>query len=155
MAGEGEKEADLDEIDEDAVPICPCCLTPVDSDEELFCPKCGAPIDPVASMMPFERIHAQGYVFRQAVAKPTNWLVVVGIWVLLAPQVIVIVALLLWPGGASGADASPLLPEPPVAVGWDERGMQFLLGVYALVLAVIVGRVTWAFVQQRRNGDSA
>ena len=92
--------------------------------------------------MPFERIEAQGYVFRQAVSRPRNWLVLVGIWVLLTPQVIGIAALLAWPdGGFEPGSGGP---------GWDEIGMQALLGFYALVLAIIVARVTVAFF--RRNG---
>lgn len=129
--------------EEEGVPICPFCLARLESDEALFCDRCGAPVDSVAAIMPFERIEAQGYLFREAVSRPRNWLVLVGIWVLLVPQVIVITVLLAWPGDAKASGSS--------SPGWDERGMQALLAFYALVLAIIVARVTVAFFRRGRT----
>ena len=146
-SGEGEEAAESDDFGEDeGVPVCPCCLARLESDEALFCDRCGAPVDSVAAIMPFERIEAQGFVFRQAVSRPRNWLVLVGIWVLLVPQVIVIAVLLAWPGGGLGPGS--------VGPGWDEIGMQVLLAFYALVLAIIVVRVTVAYFRRKRPGVS-
>ena len=140
-----ESESEEPGLEEDeGVPVCPCCLARLESDEALFCDQCGAPVDSVAAIMPFERIQAQGFVFRQAVSRPRNWLVVVGIWVLLTPQVVGIAALLAWPDGGFEPGSS--------ATGWDEIGLQALLGFYALVLAIIVARVTVAFFRRKDTG---
>jgi len=59
--------------------LCPGCLTPNDS-RAHFCPNCGAPLDSYASSAPFERLLAQGYIFRRLGEKPGGLLGFLGVW---------------------------------------------------------------------------
>lgn len=52
--------------EENAVPICICCLEVIPYDRILFCPNCRAPVDPLASWLPFERIFSWGFALRRA-----------------------------------------------------------------------------------------
>ncbi len=133
---------EYERADSDSSPICPCCLEIVESDEVLFCPKCGAPIDPVASMLPFEQILAEGYVWRRAGDSPRSWVVLVGIWLLMLPGVLLGLVILFgersaWTGNLEGA-------------GWSET--VFLL-IYGAVSALLVVKVTRNFL--KRAGKSA
>lgn len=66
--------------------ICPACQTPND-EFESFCSKCGSPIGTTATLAPVQRIRTEGLLFRRAVDKPPNLVVLVGIWILFAPSV--------------------------------------------------------------------
>ena len=47
-----------------------------------FCVKCGAPLTSYASTGPFERLFAEGSVYRSAAERPRKLMVVVGIWLI-------------------------------------------------------------------------
>ena len=72
--------------------VCPGCLTP-QPEGPHFCVKCGAPLTAFSTVGPFERIFAEGHSLRRAVSGPTSKLVVVGMWLLVVPQVLVLFAL--------------------------------------------------------------
>ncbi len=64
----------------DGADLCVSCL------QELFdgsgqCPHCGCPVEPTAAMSPLERVHAEGFIYRQAIAAPRSLIVVWGIGV--------------------------------------------------------------------------
>ena len=61
--------------------LCVSCVFPNDP-EAHFCVKCGAPLSSYAATGPFERIFAEGHVYRQAAERPRSLIVVVGIWVI-------------------------------------------------------------------------
>lgn len=67
--------------------LCPCCLQEVAS-LDFLCPHCGAPVSGLAGFMPWERFLAQGYIYRQAVAKPRRPVVLVGMWLVFSPPLI-------------------------------------------------------------------
>lgn len=61
----------------DGADVCPACLAELTMNG-TFCPQCGAPVSPTAALAPFERVLAEGYVYRQAVQSPRSLMVVVG-----------------------------------------------------------------------------
>lgn len=136
-------EIEGDPVDSDSSPVCPCCLEVVESDQVLFCPKCGAPIDPVAGMLPFEQILAQGYVFRRAGDSPQSWIVVAGISLLMLPGLILSVAILFggqaaWTGGFD-------------VISWPETVFILISGVLSFFL---IAKVTRRFLK-RANGEAS
>ena len=138
-------EAEIEE-DPDAVPICLCCLAPLVSSDSLFCQRCGAPVDSLSAVLPYERILAQGFLFRTAVERPRNWRVVAGIWFLFGPASALVpfsILLLLFrvfqPGESSFEEMAGLL----VSLG---------VGVISLVLLI---RVTRGFLGHRKNRASS
>ena len=79
-----------DELDEEILEgadLCVACLFPVRPGSEL-CGKCGAPHGSFSAMLPFLRVLAEGYVYRQAVQKPRSWITVAGIWVIFGAQLL-------------------------------------------------------------------
>ena len=66
--------------------ICPACQTTND-EFETFCRKCDSPIGTTATLAPVPSIQTQGFLFRKAVDKPPNLIVVIGIRILFAPTV--------------------------------------------------------------------
>lgn len=116
----------------------------VESDQVLFCPKCGAPIDPVAGMLPFERILAEGYVWRRAADSPRSWIVVVGIWFLMLPGLILSLVILFgglaaWTGGLG-------------ATSWPETVFLLIFGVLSFFL---MARVTGRFLKRANREASS
>lgn len=90
-------------------------------------------------MMPFEKIFAEGYVYRQAAESPRKFIVVAGIWLIFIPMAVEGV-LLLPKGGWRGLK------------GWNEfdESLGYLVNaVVALGLlaisAVIILRTTCAY----------
>ena len=63
----------------DGADVCPACLAEL-SDGKSFCPACNAPVSPTAAISPFERVFAEGYIYRQAVSSPRKLIVIVGVW---------------------------------------------------------------------------
>jgi hypothetical protein len=47
--------------------------------------KCGAPLSSYAATGPFERLFAEGHVYRQAAERPRSLIVVFGIWIIFGP----------------------------------------------------------------------
>lgn len=60
--------------------LCVSCVAP-NHPLAHFCSKCGAPLTPYAAIGPFERIFAEGFIFRRAVQKPQKFIVVLGVWI--------------------------------------------------------------------------
>ena len=61
--------------DESMTELCVCCVRPHYPDD-LFCHRCGAPVHGLATLLPFERIFAEGFVMRRAAENPPSRFVV-------------------------------------------------------------------------------
>jgi hypothetical protein len=61
--------------------ICTSCTAPNDPSAH-FCSKCGAPLSSFATIAPFERLFAEGFIYRQAAERPRSFLTVLGVWVI-------------------------------------------------------------------------
>lgn len=68
----------------DGADLCPACLAELTAGCG-FCPKCAAPVTPTVAMSPFERVFAEGFIYRQAVGNPRKLIVVVGAWLVFLP----------------------------------------------------------------------
>ncbi len=65
--------------------LCLGCLAP-NSSLANFCGDCGAPLTGYAATGPFERVLAEGHLYREAIQRPRSWIVVAGVWLLFAPM---------------------------------------------------------------------
>jgi len=61
--------------------LCTSCTTP-NSPVAHFCVKCGAPLSSFATIAPFERLFAEGFIYRQAAERPRKLIVVLGVWLI-------------------------------------------------------------------------
>ena len=61
--------------------LCVSCLAPNDPTAH-FCVKCAAPLSSYASTGPFERLFAEGAIYRQAAQRPRSLVVVLGVWLI-------------------------------------------------------------------------
>jgi len=78
-----------EELEEtEGVPICLNCAAPLAKGEN-FCKKCGAPASFAAMSMPYESVLARGFAARQASTKPRKLIVVIGMWVWMAPMFLI------------------------------------------------------------------
>jgi len=65
---------------------CPHCLT-INHPLSYFCLTCMTPLTSHAAIDPIYRIYAQGNTYQKAAAKPANFLVVLGMWLLFGLQI--------------------------------------------------------------------
>lgn len=59
--------------------LCTSCAAP-NRPSAHFCIKCGAPLSSYAMIAPFERLFAEGFIYRRATEHPRNLITVSGIW---------------------------------------------------------------------------
>jgi heme/copper-type cytochrome/quinol oxidase subunit 1 len=67
--------------------LCLSCLAPNEISAH-FCVKCRAPLSFHASTGPFERLFAEGFVYRHAAQRPRNLIVVMGVWLIFFPMML-------------------------------------------------------------------
>ena len=79
----------------DGADLCPACLAEL-TEGCNFCASCAAPVTPLAGWMPFERVFAEAYIYRQAVASPRTLFIVVGAWFVFLPLLATGIIMLLW-----------------------------------------------------------
>ncbi|BDS08226.1 hypothetical protein NT6N_32660 [Oceaniferula spumae] len=72
----------------DGPDLCLCCLSPV-KHAANFCSDCGAPLGFLAATIPYQRVLAEGYLYRRAIQSPKSILTVSGIWLIFGTQMIV------------------------------------------------------------------
>ncbi len=60
-----------------------------------FCIKCGAPLSSYAAIGPFESVLAEGHVYRSAVERPRNLIILLGIWVIFGMTALACLVVLL------------------------------------------------------------
>jgi zinc-ribbon domain len=61
--------------------LCTNCAAPNEPSVH-FCVKCGAPLSSFATFAPFERILAEGFIYRQAANCPRSLITVLGVWLI-------------------------------------------------------------------------
>jgi len=71
--------SDTQTPESDEKQLCTSCTTPNEPNAN-FCIKCGAPLSSYANIAPFERLFAEGFIYRQAAENPRKLIVVLGIW---------------------------------------------------------------------------
>ena len=59
--------------------LCTSCAAPNEPTAD-FCVKCGAPLSSFSMIAPFERLFAEGFIYRQAADRPRSLITVLGIW---------------------------------------------------------------------------
>ena len=113
--------------------LCVGCLFPNDP-EAHFCAECGAPLSSYAATGPFERIFAEGHVYRQAAERPRSLIVVLGIWIIFGPLALTGVVL--------------------VAVGRGSGSAFFLVGALLLVFSfVMIAKTTRNYFTGRKSDE--
>ena len=100
-----------------------------------FCKQCGAPIGDFTTTMPFERIQAEGFAYREATSNPRKPIVVIGIYILFLPGFLAFLATVIFTIIQPGA-LGLLLP------------MTFL----GVVSFVILYKTTKNFIKNRQSG---
>ncbi len=81
--------------------LCTSCTTPNEPDVN-FCAKCGAPLSSYATIGPFERLFAEGFIYRQAAEQPRHLIVVLGVWLIFGAIAMGGITLLMMGGGKDG-----------------------------------------------------
>ena len=59
--------------------LCTSCTAPNETSAN-FCVKCGAPLSSYSMISPFERLFAEGFIYRQAANRPRRLITVLGVW---------------------------------------------------------------------------
>lgn len=111
--------------------LCPHCLQVVPEDATL-CIHCKAPLSAIATLDPFQRIHAEGFIYREAAGAPRSLVTVVGIWVIQLP--VIMLGFLAVCAVAMERSATWEL--------WVTAGSMLLFGAAGLMLCV---RCTWNY----------
>ena len=63
---------------------------------EKFCRHCRAPLQPLSAINPYERVFAQGFVWRLVTRNPRNLWVVLGVWLYFLPTFLFVFFTLKW-----------------------------------------------------------
>ncbi len=145
-ASTSETHENVDQAGGQAIPVCPHCMTANDPLAD-FCAQCGAPLTSLATMDPYKNIFAQGWAYRRAAARPTSWVVVLGMWLIFGPMVLTCsCSMIMTPYAWLGTAQDPI-----------STVVYMLLGLAILALyAAILYRVTSRFISQRsRSRDHA
>lgn len=61
--------------------LCIQCMTD-NRPGSHFCRQCGSPLSSYAATGPFERLFAEGHLYRRATEQPQRLIVVLGVWVI-------------------------------------------------------------------------
>ncbi|MES2996220.1 MAG: hypothetical protein V4733_05350 [Verrucomicrobiota bacterium] len=79
----------MSETPENGVPdeLCVKCLAP-NMPGVLFCVDCGAPLGMMSTIDPIHRTLAEGFAIRNAVEGPPKLIILVGIWLIMAPLLV-------------------------------------------------------------------
>lgn len=121
--------------------LCIYCVEP-NAPLVKFCRHCRAPIHPLAAWCPYERVHATGFVWRAAVARP-GLLVLLGVWLYFLTSVAGGVTTLWW--AFRYIDCTSLR-------GWMEISSIGLgSGVLAMLGIGMIARVTQAYFTRPRG----
>lgn len=118
--------------------LCPNCLTG-NVPGRNFCIKCGAPLSSHAAIGPFERIFAEGYIYRTAAERPHKFIMVLGIWCIFGPLALIGVtsfSVFAMPDETSGFDVG------------DAAGILLMLFVVSISATLIV-KTTWNYIAWR------
>jgi hypothetical protein len=61
--------------------LCTSCAAP-NEPTAGFCIKCGAPLSSFSMIAPFQRLFAEGFIYRQAADHPRSMITVLGVWLI-------------------------------------------------------------------------
>lgn len=131
------------------VPLCPYCMTPLESQFDHFCPNCAGPVTTYAATAPLAQAYAEGQMLQKAVNGRPSLIVLLGMWLLLGPQALVMLVMLiqgsvcvLYPGVETPSLVSMVVDNPsqevPYAIVMELIGIAFLA-----VYLIILWKVTW------------
>ena len=129
---------------------CPHCLT-INHPLSYFCITCMTPLTSHACIDPLYRIYAQGNTYQEAAAKPTNFLVVLGMWLIFGWQI----PFMIW-GFIEFLSEAEITQEayyigyaPPLSATFPELLSKcfglILAGVMLLLYIAIIVKVTWNY----------
>jgi len=134
-------------------PICPHCARPITPDCH-FCPHCDGPISAHASTDPYGQIFSTGRALGRATTRPNSFYVVFGVWLLLLPQVLLLLFALgpaimavVAPGQSHWWFGPMVTPESTDRIA-DAMKVAFLLGILFLYGTIIV-MTTRSYVRRR------
>jgi hypothetical protein len=132
---------------------CPHCLT-INHPLSYFCITCMTPLTSHAAIDPIYRIFAQGNTYQKAAAKPANFLVVLGMWLIFGLQI----PFMLWGffGSLSGTDVTQgaylISYKPPLYETLSELLSKVFViisaGVMLLLYVAIVVKVTRNYLRK-------
>lgn len=138
--------------------VCPHCVEPITRFDH-FCPHGGGPVTAHASTDPLGQVFASGRAYQNA-AKSTRRLVVIGMWLILGPQLPLLIygpfltlSNLFRPGRSdSYGDGSVLTPiSDGLAVECLKAGL--VIGMLVLCGAILT-KVTSRYLKARGKHDA-
>ena len=91
--------------------LCPHCIAQ-NTPGRNFCRDCGSPLSPYAAICPWERIFAEGHIYRTAVERPNRFIILLGIWLIFGPTALLGVFIV------SGLRTSADILGPDDLAGW-------------------------------------
>jgi hypothetical protein len=118
-------EADQHSSEQKGEQLCTSCTAPNEPSAH-FCAKCGAPLSSFAMIAPFERLFAEGFIYRQAANHPRNLITVLGVWFIFG--LTALVGLVILVAATQSAD---------VGLGAAIVGVVFGVAVFGVSLAMI------------------
>lgn len=118
--------------------LCPHCLMQNVPDTN-FCPHCGSPLSPYAAIGPWERLLAQGHIYRTAAEHPHRLIVVLGIWLIFIPTVFLGMGIPFWMTGGG------------TTAGWVEVLGWLFAGALAMLSLSIIVKTTRNFIMLRKR----
>jgi hypothetical protein len=135
---------------------CPHCLT-INHPLSYFCITCMTPLTTHACIDPLYRIYAQGNTYQKAAAKPTNFLVALGMWLIFGLQI----PIMIWVFFESLSeaeitrDAYPIGYVPSLSATLPELLSKcfglILAGVMILLYTAITVKVTRKYYHSRNH----
>lgn len=131
-----ERESVQQPQDDEERLVCPACLE-LNHPEACFCAACAAPVGWFATIGPYERVFAYGFMYRRAIAVQPCRIVLITMWLICLPYVI---AGALVPLGS--VECEPAISVP-------------LFLCVAIPHAVLLYRVTKTYLVRRRSGAAS
>ncbi len=117
--------------------LCTSCTTPNEPNTH-FCVKCGAPLSSFATLAPFERLFAIGFIYREAADRPRKLIVVLGIWLIFGIAALFGLFVIMT---SQGTDSVSTLAGAIIG------------GVVLLFSLVIIWKSTWNYLARKKTGD--
>lgn len=88
------EKPDTDPLKPEEEMLCPHCLRPTDPISH-FCNHCAGPTSMHASIDPLGQVYSAGHTYRNCTEKPTRFITVLGLWLVLGPQIFALIFIAL------------------------------------------------------------
>ncbi len=121
--------------DDSGRPLCTHCIEPY-VEGAHFCPRCACPTTAFAATAGYESVFAETWVLGKAARKPTHWIHIAGLALILAP----------WPLLVIGLNIAS--DDTRLQWNWDFKQLGALI-----VYVAVYGLVLWVGIKQWRNRD--